>query len=66
MAWTSILTNNVGWIALILVVGFTLWHLVIKPIMNEGKPLDYEANKKPLGEVMQEAVEDATSTEIDF
>ncbi len=34
------ISNNTGWVALLVVGGFIIWKYIIQPIQNEGQPIE--------------------------
>ncbi len=53
-------------IGVLLVLGFTIWKFIIEPIMNEGKPIEPPKDYKTFGEKMDEQLEEATRTDVNF
>ena len=49
-----------------LVLVFTIWKLIIEPIMNEGKPIEPPKDYKTFGEKMDEQLKANTNTDVDF
>jgi len=53
-------------IGIALVLAFSIWKFVIEPLMNEGKPIEPPKDYKTFGEKMDEELQQATRTDLDF
>lgn len=47
-------------LGILIVGGFALWWFVIRPIINEGKPIEPKEDELSFGEQMEEAVNPST------